>query len=263
MKPKKTFYYADERNDDFAGNSINTRQIGDDFVFVNKHPFWRMLGVFFYRGIATPVAWFTCRIIYGVRIKNRRALRHIDGGYFLYGNHTQSAHDAFAPSLLTFPRKCYIVTSPDAVSIPGLRQIVMMLGALPMPGTLRSGRNFLSALELRIRHGNAVTIYPEAHIWPYYTGLRDFPDDSFSYPVRLGVPAVAFAVTYRHRRIFKSKRPLITIYVSQPFYPDGGLSQRAARAALHSQVCGFMREHICVPENAEYIRYVRQDKAAQ
>ncbi len=259
MEPKRTVYYTDEHNDDFAGNGISAKIIGDGFVYVNKNPLWRVIGTFLYRFVASPVALLTCRLLYGVKIKNRRALRGLKSGYFLYGNHTQTVHDAFAPTLLSFPRKSYIVTSPDAVSIPALGQIVMMFGALPIPGSHRASRKFLGALEHRIKQGCAVTIYPEAHIWPYYTGLRSFPDDSFSYPVRLGVPAVAFAVTYRERKILKRLPPLITIHVSDPIYPDSELNIRAARAKMHGEVCDFLRTHICTGDNAEYIRYIKKD----
>ena len=261
MKPKKVIYYKDELSDDFAGTSIRAGRIGDNYVFIRRNFLWRMLCVLLYRVIATPVAIATCRLIYGVRIHNRRALRKLRGGYFLYGNHTLSVHDAFAPTILTFPKRCYVVTSPDAVSIPGLRNIVVMLGAIPLPDTPRAARNFMNAIGRHIKNGHPVAIYPEEHIWPYYTGVRNFSDDSFIYPVRFGVPAVALAVTYRERRFFKNRRPLVSIYVSEPHWPNPDLPARKARKILRDQIYRFLREHVCTPDNVEYIRYKKLDNA--
>lgn len=261
MEPKKTYYYTDERKDDFAENGIHTKKIGDDFKYIHDSRLWKAASAFFYRGIATPVAWFTCRILYGAKLINKKALKAISHrGYFLYANHTQGAHDAFEPTLVTFPKKCYIVTSPDAVSMPGMCQLVQMLGSIPTPGTMKAAANFKYAIEKYISDGKAVTIYPEAHIWPYYAGVRNFPDDSFVYPVRLGAPVVAFAVKYRERKIFRKLPPLITVIISDPMYPDESLNPREARADLRNRVYDFLREKLCVPDNAEYIRYEKTIK---
>ncbi len=86
----------------------------------------------------TACVSFFCRLFYGVRIENRRALQKIKGGFFLYGNHTQHACDAFIPTLVTFPKRAYIVTSTDAVAIPVVKILVRMLGGIPLP-TERKG----------------------------------------------------------------------------------------------------------------------------
>lgn len=256
MKPKKIVQYTNESTDDFAGNSIHTKTVGDKFRYSGRTPLWYAVGAFLYRLVATPVAWTVCRVRFGVRVENRKALRALRGkGYFLYANHTQALHDAFEPSLLSFPKKCHIVTSADAVSIPFLRNLVLMFGALPLPGTARAARKFRFALDDAIRKKRVVTIYPEAHIWPYYTGVRDFPDGSFAYPVRLNAPVVAAAIKYRERRFFRNAPPFITVVLSDPIYPDKSLSPAEARKKLRNAVYDFLRDTLCVPDNAEYIRY--------
>ena len=75
--------------------------------------------------------------------------------------------------------------------------IVEMLGAIPVPGNKESMKNFLDAIKKRIENGNSITIYPEAHIWPYYTKIRPFKEVSFKYPVELNVPAFCMTNTYQ------------------------------------------------------------------
>ena len=56
-------------------------------------------------------------------------------GYFLYGNHTQYL-DAFLPAMAAFPKRSYVIANPDAVSIPGLRNLVQLIGCIPVPSEL-------------------------------------------------------------------------------------------------------------------------------
>lgn len=144
-----------------------------------------------------------CKLVFGLRIENRKALRGLPDGCFLYGNHTNTLADAFIPTLLAFPRRASIVTAADTVSIPGLRNIVQMLGAVPLANTIDGTRQFLAALHRRLERRQAIMIYPEAHIWPYYNGIRPFPDTAFAYPVREQVPAVGVVVVYRQRKLLR------------------------------------------------------------
>lgn len=111
----------------------------------------------------TPFLFLYCKLVFGLRIENRKALRALPGGYFLYGNHTNTLADAFIPTLLSFPRRANIITSADTVSIPGVRNIVQMLGAIPLANTIEGTRQFLAAMHRRLERGQAVMIYPEAH----------------------------------------------------------------------------------------------------
>ena len=65
-------------------------------------------------------------------------------------------------------------------------------------GTTIAAMNLIRAL--RIKQKRTVAVYPEVHIWPWYTGIRPFPAVSFAYPVKDGVPAVAFVTIYRKRK---------------------------------------------------------------
>lgn len=259
MEPKKTVYYTDPLRDDFAGTDINQQCVDETFSFQINNPLWLILEWIVYYLIAFPLVWLIAHIGYGLRIRNRRVLRKLRGsGFFLYGNHTQALTDAFAPSIISFPRKAHIVAGADAVSIPGLRYILVMLGVIPLPTTLHGMKPFSSTLGDRFSQKRSITVYPEAHIWPYYTGIRPFGATSFAYPAKLGAPCVAMVTTYRERRIFKKLPPLVTITLSEPFYPDRTLAEKEARQQLRDSVYAFMCAHACSPDNAEYIRYVQR-----
>ena len=100
-------------------------------------------------------------------------------------------------------------------------------------------------------------IYPEAHIWPYYTHIRPFRAGSFAYPAECGVPVVPYVVTYRERRVFKKLPPCITVQVGKPIAPDpAARSNSAERHRLRNAAYAFMHETAEQANQPEYIRYV-------
>lgn len=253
---KKIIYYKDALNDDFADNGIEAKPVPADFPFAIRNPFWRVLEFILYRLIATPAVWLIGKIGFGLRIKNRKVLRQLRGrGFFLYGNHTQNMMDAYTPTLAVFPSHAHIVVGPAAVSVPFLRRFVQLLGGIPLPGSVKGYRPFLEAVHYRMEQKRVVTIYPEAHIWPWYTGIRPFPDGSFAYPVREDAPVVAFVTTYRERRVFKKLWPCLTVTLSEPFYPDKTLPAHEAKKRLRDEVYDFMCKTAATPDNYVYYEY--------
>ncbi len=256
---KKTIYYSDLKNDDFANTVFEPKPLPENYPFAVDNPLWRIAEFLLYRLIATPLVWLIAKIGFGLKIRNRRTLRKLRGtGYYLYGNHTQGMMDAYTPTLVSFPKAAHIVVSPQTVSIPVVGGIVRLLGAIPVPGNAKGMRAFTKALSMRTKQKRAVTVYPEAHIWPWFTGIRPFPNGSFAYPVKDGVPAVAFVTTYRKRRLLRKLPPLLTVTVSEPFYPDLSVSERTAKQKLRDEIYDFMLGEASRPDNYAYYEYIQK-----
>ncbi|MBO4879056.1 MAG: 1-acyl-sn-glycerol-3-phosphate acyltransferase [Clostridia bacterium] len=257
---KRIIYYSDAVNDDFAGNEITRTPVDESFAYVRRNPVWRAAEFVAYYLIALPLVFLMCKLGFGLRIKNRRAVRKVrSGGFFLYGNHTHFS-DAYISPLVAFPKKAFIIANPDAVSIPGIRALVMMLGCLPIPTVRKAMPNFVSAVETRIAEGNCVAIYPEAHIWPFYTGIRPFSANSFHYQAKLNVPCVPMVMTYRNRKLFgliKLNKPGMTLHIGEPIYPDEALAEREKRQKLRDEVYAFMKRISDGEEQYEHILYRR------
>ncbi len=242
-KEAKTIYYADEKNDDFAGTHIKGCAVDESFPYIRRSPLFRAASFFLYYFVAFPLVWFFERVILRMRFVNKKAVKKCRGQhYYLYGNHT-GWYDAFTPNLISVPGRCRIIVSKDTVSIKGLRTVVQMLGAIPIPTTVHAMKRFGEAVDLHHKDSN-ITVYPEAHIWPYYTGVRRFSDVSFSYPVRQGAPVIAFFTAYTPPKGFLScfRKANMTVYISDPIYPDRTLPEREARKDLCERVHAFMRE---------------------
>lgn len=256
---KRVVYYDDDLSDDFAGTNINKCTVDETFPYVHKSIFWRIGAFIAYYLIAFPLVWFFEKVILRMRFVNKKAVKKCkDTPYFLYGNHT-GWWDAFTPNLISVPRRNRILVSADTVSIKGLRSIVQMLGAIPLPTSLRGMKRFSQAVDFYHQSCN-ITIYPEAHIWPYYTWVRPFSDASFTYPVKHKCPVFAFFTAYTKPKGFLSlfRKANMTVYVSDPIYPDEGLSDREARANLRDKVYAFMLEKSKYSDY-EAIKYVNKN----
>lgn len=252
---RKTIYYKDELNDEFSTAVITPKPIDGSYRYIYKGIWKRFTHFFWYRIVATPLAYLYLKLYFGHKIVNREALKQARStGWFIYGNHTHFLADALIPTMISTPKDMYVIVHPNNVSMPYLGRITPSLGALPLPDDAEAGRNFVQAVEKRISEGNAVTIYPEAHIWPYYTKIRPFLDSSFRYPIKCKVPVFCFTNTYKKRR-FRNTPKLVT-YVDGPFYPDERLSGKQQRRDLRDRVYNTMVER-SKNSNVQLIEYIK------
>ena len=256
---RKVIYYTDEQNDEFSTAVIEPIPIDGRYVYVHTSLFKRFTHFFWYRVVAMPLAYLYIKLAFHHKIVNAAVLRpYRKHGFFLYGNHTQDIGDAVIPNMIQKRQDKYIIVHPNNVSIPVIGKITPSLGALPLPGDKASYRRFMAAIEQRIQEGKAVVIYPEAHIWPYYTKIRSFPDTSFQYPIKYGAPVFSFTNTYQKRRF--SDKPRIVTYVDGPFFPDPACPPRAQRADLRDRVYACMCRR-AERSDCERIQYIKKENS--
>ncbi|MBP5242889.1 MAG: 1-acyl-sn-glycerol-3-phosphate acyltransferase [Clostridia bacterium] len=252
---QKIFYYSDKLNDDFAGTNIKRKELPENYPYFRKNPLRKISAFLLYRVLATPIAFLFQKIVYHEKIIGRKKLKgYKKDGFFLYGNHTRAAGDAFAPSFVSFPKKAHIVVDPDCVSIPGLKAVVEDLGALPLPTSFHGMKNFKNAVEEHARQKHVVVIYPEAHIWPFYTDVRPFKDGSFRYPAECNKPVFTFTVTYKKRKLIPF--PKATVYIDGPFFPDKDKSVKENQKLLRNICYETMKER-SKTSTYEHIKYVK------
>lgn len=260
-EPKRVIYYRDAANEDYAGTDIDTKSVGADFPFAPIGAIWKFFAFIAYYVIAAPLVFFYCYVFCGFRVKNRKAIRKIrKTGFFLYANHSHFT-DAFLAPIVAFPKRAYVIVGPDTVSIKGLRNFVQMVGAIPIPDVFSGMPSFLNAIRLRAEEKCCVSVFPEAHMWNYCTFLRPFKSGSFRYPVHLGVPSVAVAVTYQQRKLPFLKKPKRTVFISDPFFPDETLSPKEAQRKLQEEVETFLKDKLDTYSVYKYYDYRKAEKS--
>ena len=255
MDKRTVIYYEDELNDEFSVAQITPRVIDGSYIYCHDNVWKKFTHFFWYRMVATPIAWLYTKLVFGHRIVGADVLKpYRHRGFFFYGNHTQDIADAFIPNMAVLPKTAYVVVHPNNVSMPYLWKVTPSMGALPLPDDMAAYRNFLAAVERRYRENHALVIYPEAHIWPYYTGIRNFPDKSFHYPVKLDAPCFCFTNTYQKRRF--SKEPRIVTYIDGPFFPNKDLPAPKRKQELRDRIYETMcrRARLSTDVRIQYIR---------
>ena len=201
-----------------------------------------------------PVKVLYAQMKFRVKYIGREKLRLCkDEGYFIYANHTQPFGDTLIPSLANYPKRNFFIVSPENVSMPGLGNIVRLLGAIPVPCDFQGMKHFLKSIEQIIDSNHSITIYPEAHIWPYDTHIRPFGAVSFRYPVMLSRPVYVLTNTYHRRGRWGRKVKIIT-YIDGPFYPKEDLQFRERQQDLRDRVYECMRNR-SLESSFSYIKY--------
>ena len=255
---QKTFYYSDEVNDDFAGTHIERKPLPENYEYLNKG-FWRKLRRFFvYYVIVRPIIFVYNKLIKRVKYVNKIAFKgYKKQGAFIYGNHTSMILDAFNPAYLAYPRPADVIINADAFSIKGIAWLLKSLGGFPIPEGFHAMGRFNAAIAEAIEKRHWIAVYPEAHIWHYYTKIRPFPPVSFTYPVKLKTPVFSYTMVYKKRK--HSKYPKRLVYIDGPFFADETLPVKQAAQALRDEVysamCTRAQESDC-----EYIKYVYRPK---
>ena len=107
MKLKqRTIYYQDELHDEFAGDHIKAKHIGQDYRYIRVRPLERMLHGFWYGIVAIPLARLYMKLHFSHKIINKEVLKQAgNSGFYLYGNHTHFLADALIPTLVNHPRE--------------------------------------------------------------------------------------------------------------------------------------------------------------
>ena len=257
MDKRKIIYYSDELNDEFSVAQITPKKIDESYKYYHKSVWKRITHFFWYRMIFTPIAFFYTKFVLHHKIVNKKLLKKFKKkGYFIYGNHTHDIGDAFMPQMFNLPKDNYIIVHPNNVSMPFLGKITPSLGAIPLPDGKTAYKNFTDCIEKRVKENCAIIIYPEAHIWPYYTKIRPFSDVSFAYPLKFDVPTFCFTNTYQKRG--NSKKPKVVSYIDGPFYPNTDLSPKEQRKHLREQVYECMCDR-AKNSNFELIKYIKKE----
>lgn len=252
MREKKRIYY-DSLDFDPIGDSLTPPRIDDSYAYLEKNSLSAFANALLYRLVATPIAALYSGLILREKYIGKEKLPR--GSYFLFANHTEPIGDAFSPSISQFPRRVYVVISPKNLGIGGISQFLSALGGIPLPDTPRAARAYRDAIAKRLADGGVVTVYPEAHLWPKYTGIRPFRSECFDLPRIFDVPVYTATRTYQKGLLGTRS----VIYIDGPFSFDKHLDRREGREKLECEVREVMLSRAAL-SNVEQIEYVRIEK---
>ena len=108
-----------------------------------------------------------------------------------------------------------------------IHNFIQMLGAIPLGSTMKQSREMAESVHSHIARGDLITIYPEAHIWLFYTGIRPFPK--------------------------------VVTYLDGPYFPDMSLPLPERKQKLRDQCHTAMVRR--AEENSTYVYYEYREEA--
>ena len=254
MKKEKKTYYYNTYNDDFIETEDPNYKLPENYIWVHNNIIYKICSNLLYF-MAYIFGVIYCKSFLHVKVENREALKkYKKQGYFLYGNHTQPIGDVFMPAVVT-KRRIYAIANETNLKVKGIGPILPMLGILPIPEKLSKMKELIKAVNKRIEEKNVVVIYPEAHVWPFFTKIRPFDNTPFKFPVDLKAPVFSMTTTY-YKRKFGTK-PGIKVFIDGPFFTDEKLSKKENQQRLCSQIHETMQER-SKNSTYEYIKYIKK-----
>lgn len=256
MEKNKTYYYK-SYNDDFVESKNQNYKLKENYKWIKDNILYRLCsGILYF--FACIFGFFYCKFGLHVKVKNRKILKkYKKQGYFLYGNHTQPIGDVFIPAYVCNNKRIYTVVSQANLGVSVIGPMLPMLGALPIPDSIKDTKKLLDAIIKRIEQKKCVVIYPEAHVWPYYTKIRPFSTTAFKFPVDCNVASFSMTTTYYKRRF--GKKPGIIVYIDGPFIPNDNLTKKENEKRICQEIYRSMVDR-SNNSTYEYIKYKGEKK---
>ncbi len=259
---ERVFYYESEEDDPIKTDEQEKKvKVGlpEGYEFIPSNPFVKLYSAALFMAFKLFGQYYE-RGYWQAKFHGREKLKAAKGkGYVIYANHTNPFHDVFGPALAA-NRRIFTIISPVNLKVPGIGKLVPYIGGLPLGSTLEEKIAFNDAVDERLKQKKCLVVYPEAHVWPYHTGVRKFPagDKSFKYAVRNNVPIFTMTTTYHKRKDSKKgDLPRMDVYVDGPFWPDPKLSDDENRAKLAKEAYESMVKN-SKHSTYEYFQYKKK-----
>ena len=184
-------------------------------------------GYWAFRVVLDIAAWLATRVVLGVRVRGRRNLQAVRGGFVSVSNHVQTLDCGMVLQALRGHR-VYLLSIESNFSIALSGQFVRWGGAVPLSPNHRQLHELVVAMGDALGHGDVVHVYPETALLPYHRDLRAFATGAFNLAVRNHVPVLPMVITQRERRglwrVLKRK-PCLTLTCLPAIYPDESLGR--------------------------------------
>lgn len=260
---ERVFYYASEEDDPIKTDEQEKKEevgLPEGYEFIPRHWWVRLYSATLFL-IFKIFGQYYERGYWQTKFYGREKLKKAKGkGYLIYANHTNPFHDVFGPGIAA-DRRIFTIISPVNLKIPGIGKFLPMIGGLPLGKAPEEKKAFNEAVDKRLAQKKVVVIYPEAHVWPYYTGIKKFPagDKSFKYAVRNNLPIFTMTTTYHKRKNSKRDLPRMDVYIDGPFYPDPKKTEDENRADLAKKAYESMVKW-SKRSSYDYFKYIKKAK---
>lgn len=259
-KKTRIIYWSSELYDDFDEIGLSRPSLPKNYNYERNNHFANFWSGILYFGIVRPILAAFC-FFSGIKVKgkkNIKSLRH--KGYFIYSNHV-SISDAFKIQALIYPfKRTNAIGYTDSLTVPIIGKAMKGLGLIPLPlkDDVENMKKFTNSFSYFLKKKERIIIFPEAHIWPYYTKIRTFRKGSFLFPAMNNAPIVPMCTVFRKPLI--GKKPKQTILIGKPIYPLSDLSVLENKEYLYEACLSTLKALSSSVKQYEYITYIYKEK---
>lgn len=212
--------------------------------------------------IAYPILFIVTKLWLGLKIEGRENLSKVGDEYITVANHINMI-DCAMIALSIFPRVPYFLTLQSNLEIPLIKYLVMLFRGIPIPKNKTGKEKMINTINQLLKNEEVVGIYPEGHLIPYCSELREFKDGAFNFAVKNQVPIVPILFTYREvndiRRFIK-KKPFITLTILEPEYPLNEISKTSIKELKDRVYNKMNRERMKKVYNEEVENNIRMQE---
>lgn len=254
-------YYTDELNDDFGEIGLSRPDLPSNYQYVHHNIFRSFFGRLLYFVVAKPILAIYC-FFHGIRVQGKENLKGLKKtGAYIYANHVSHTDPFKFQVIASNTRRVNIIGFTDVLTIPVVRTLLRMSGYLPVPnkGDLNNLRRLNDAVGYYVNKKHQfLVVYPEMHIWPYYTKIRHFDPTTLLYPATHPAPIVPAVTVWKKRG--GNKKPKQIVKFGKPIYPDATIDPNQNKDILFAQLYQAMDELSRSEEQYSYIQYIKKDQ---
>ena len=140
-------------------------------------------------------------------------------------------HHVIRPYLRKERRELYkVIREGNFTSFPGLYGLFFRhCHTLPLSSNYSCMKLFLKAVDVLLRRGEKILIYPEQGMWWNYRKPRPLTNGGFKFAVESGAPVLPFFITMNDSEIIGGDGFPIqkyTVHIFEPIYPDPSKTNR-------------------------------------
>ncbi len=161
--------------------------------------------------------------------------KNLNSGAIITCNHF-NPFDSFAIQLAYYAlkskkRKFYrVIREGNYTSFPGLYGFFMRnCNTLPLSSNLTVMKEFLKSVDVLLKNGHYILVYPEQAMWWNYRKPRPTKSGAFKFAVKNNVPVLPCFITMRDSDVLGDDGFYVqeyTVHVCTPIYPKKELSEK-------------------------------------
>lgn len=170
------------------------------------------------------------RILYAMRIKNRKNLRSIRRqGYITVSNHCLYAEPIFA-GMTVWPQRLWYCAEQKNVERTYIGWLCRLMGAFGIPDD--KPLSITSPVLKALKKKHVVHIYPEGILYHRNQNIAPFFPGAFHFAIAADVPVLPMTAVLSERkawRIFPWLPPRVKYIIGTPIYPEPFLKNAKSR----------------------------------